>query len=529
MLPDFRVRQRDYLLEIARLLTQELDLEKLMARILRVSIEMLAGQAGIIALKLPDGWRVAAAHGIAPAFLSYLTPLLAEEKVRELDVTELNRMLKELTYTASMGLLNGTGLPLAAHGQVIGVIFIFRNYADLFTPNDRILLQSFADQAAIAVFNAQLYGQVSYEKKRLDALLDSAGDGILILDADLNIERCNEAFSQLYGADRKDITDKPHSQIVQWKKKTQGITLEESIANDSAFTPNTTLYVEGDLKRPLPPALPVGISYAPLLSDEGKLRNVIVTVRDITHFRNADEMKATFISIVSHELRTPVALIKGYASTLRRADAKWDKNTISDSLTVIEEEADRLAKMIDDLLDTSRLQAGGLSLNQTDVALSSIALRVSRRLSSQSSRHSIVTDFPENFPDILGDEHRLEQVISNLVSNALKYAPEGEIKISGKVLPEQVVVCVSDKGPGIDAKDLPHIFDRFYRSNAAVKKTKGAGLGLYLTRAIIEAHGGRIWAEGNNGSHPPETGARICFSLSLPPDHKSPPNLAGKG
>jgi GAF domain-containing protein len=123
MLPDFRVRQRDYLLEIARLLTQELDLEKLLARILRVSIEMLAGQAGLIALKQPEGWRVATVHGIAPAFLSYLTPLLAEEKVSELDVTELNRMLKELTYTASMGLLNGTGLPLAAHGQVIGVIF----------------------------------------------------------------------------------------------------------------------------------------------------------------------------------------------------------------------------------------------------------------------------------------------------------------------------------------------------------------------------------------------------------------------
>ena len=136
------------------------------------------GRQGLIALK-EDGWRVAAAHGIAPAFLSYLTPLLAEENVRELNVTELNRMLKELTYTASMGLLNGTALPLAAHGQVIGVIFIFRNYPDLFTPNDRVLLQSFADQAAIAVYNARLYGQVSYEKQRLDALLDSAADGIL--------------------------------------------------------------------------------------------------------------------------------------------------------------------------------------------------------------------------------------------------------------------------------------------------------------------------------------------------------------
>ncbi|MCB0101308.1 MAG: PAS domain-containing protein [Anaerolineales bacterium] len=513
MLPDFRVRQRDYLLEISRLLTQELDLEKLMARILRVSIEMLAGQAGIIALKLPDGWRVAAAHGIAPAFLSYLTPLLAEEKVRELDVTELNRMLKELTYTASMGLLNGTGLPLSTHGQVIGVIFIFRNYPDVFTPNDRILLQSFADQAAIAVFNAQLYGQVSYEKKRLDALLDSAGDGMLILDADLNIERSNEAFCTLYGLKHEEIANKPHREIVQWKKKPQESTLEEAVTSGWPLTPNATLYVEGDLKRSASSAVPVGITYAPLLSDEGKLRNVIVAVRDISHFRAADEMKATFISIVSHELRTPVALIKGYASTLRRADAKWDKNTINDSLSVIEEEADRLSKMIDDLLDASRLQAGGLSLNQADVAIPSLALRVSERFTSQSPKHKIVSEFPENFPIVLGDENRLEQVLSNLVSNALKYAPEGEIKIMGTILPEQVVICVSDEGPGIDAKDLPHIFDRFYRSNTAVKHTKGAGLGLYLARAIIDSHGGRIWAEGKNGSNAAGAGARICFSL----------------
>lgn len=516
MLPDFRVRQRDYLLEISRLLTQELDLEKLMARILRVSIEMLAGQAGIIALKQPDGWRVAAAHGIAPAFLSYLTPLLAEEKVRELDVRELNRMLKDLTYTASMGLLNGTGLPLAAHGQVIGVIFIFRNYADLFTPNDRILLQSFADQAAIAVFNAQLYGQVSYEKKRLDALLDSAADGILILDSGMNIERCNSAFAKLYGLSQSEITGKPHDEIVQWKKEPQGNTLEESISNGWPLSPTATLYVEGDLSRALPPPIPVGITYAPLMSDDGKLRNVLVAIRDITHFRTADEIKATFISIVSHELRTPVALIKGYASTLRRADAKWDKHTINDSLTVIEEEADRLSKMIDDLLDASRLQAGGLSLNHADVALPSLASRVSERFSSQSPNHKIVTDFPEKFPVILGDENRLEQVFSNLVSNALKYAPEGEIKISGSILPDQVIVCVSDQGPGIDAKDLPHIFDRFYRSTSAVKQTKGAGLGLYLARAIVEAHGGRIWAEGRDGSNPrskTESGARICFSL----------------
>jgi signal transduction histidine kinase len=117
-------------------------------------------------------------------------------------------------------------------------------------------------------------------------------------------------------------------------------------------------------------------------------------------------------------------------------------------------------------------------------------------------------DFPANFPVIMGDETRIEQVLSNLISNAIKYSPKGEIRISGDIRTEQVIITVSDEGPGIDPHDMPHIFDRFYRSDTAVRKTKGAGLGLYLARAIVEAHGGRIWIDPQHGS-----GARICFSL----------------
>jgi signal transduction histidine kinase len=353
-----------------------------------------------------------------------------------------------------------------------------------------------------------LYGQVFIEKQRLDALLDSAADGILILNADLTIERVNDAFERIYGKTHDELATLPHDDIIQWAGEPQGSTLKEAIANGWPLTPNATLYVEGDLERSFMPPLPVGVTYAPLMSPDGKLSNIIVSVRDITHFRTADEIKSTFISIVSHELRTPVALIKGYASTLRRDDAKWDKSTISDSLAVIEEEADRLSKMIDDLLDASRLQAGGMSLNRADVSLATLSNRVAQKFSTQSNKHAIVTDFPEKFPVILADETRIEQVVANLVSNALKYASKGEIRISGQVRPEQVVVCVSDEGPGIEAKDLPHIFDRFYRSTKAVKNTKGAGLGLYLARAIVEAHGGRIWADPK-----PDSGARICFSL----------------
>lgn len=134
--------------------------------------------------------------------------------------------------------------------------------------------------------------------------------------------------------------------------------------------------------------------------------------------------------------------------------------------------------------------------------------RLAERFRTQTDKHTIVVDFPKNFPVILSDEYRISQVISNLVSNAIKYSPGGEIRISGKVRQDQVIITVGDEGPGIDQADIPYIFDRFYRSDQAVRKTKGAGLGLYLAKAIVEAHGGRMWVDS-----PPDSGARICFSL----------------
>jgi PAS domain S-box-containing protein len=514
LLPDFRVRQRDYLLEITRTITQELDLDKVLARILRISIEMLAGQAGLIALReTQEGWRVAVSQGIPPAFLGKLEPLLAtvpeHEEPARYELPEINRLLQGLTRAASLGLLSGVALPLIARKQVIGLLFIFRNYLGVFSSNDKALLQSFADQAAIAVHNAQLYTQVRHEERRIVALLDSVADGILIMNPDHTIEHCNPALTRMFGVQAEQIRGRPHEEVIRWIRQKDGISLEQAEAGGWPLTPNATLYVEGDLERVGGPPLPVGVTYAPLLSSDGKLLNIIASVRDITRFREAEELKSTFISVISHELKTPVALIKGYVSTLRREDASWERQIVQDSLEVIEEEADRLTALIENLLDASRLQAGALAINLSDVALGALVERIAARFRTQTKSHAIVVEFPSDFPIILGDEDRLSQVLSNLISNAIKYSPNGgEIRISGRVLPEQVVVCVSDQGPGIAADDIPHVFDRFYRASDASRTTKGAGLGLYLARAVIEAHSGRIWVDPQPGS-----GARLCFSL----------------
>jgi len=514
MLPDHRIRQRDYLLEITRSLTQELNLDILLKRILELAAELLAGKAGLIALREEGGgWNIGASYGIQPTFLQYLNPILAEVPENDdqagQELPQVNRMLQLLTKRASLNLLTGVGLPLISEKRVIGLIFIFRGYEGSFSKNDRAILQSFADQAAIAVINAQLYTQVSREKSRLDALLDSAADGIIIMSADHKIEKCNQAFARILRKDVSEVEGSPHEEIFNWESLQQGSSLEEAELSGWPLTAKANLYVEGDLKRPSGELIPVGVTYAPLLSGDGKLINIIASIRDITHFREAEEIKSVFVSIVSHELKTPVALIKGYAGTLRRKDVSWDSEIVQDSLKVIEDEADRLAELIENLLDASRLQAGEFSLNLAEIRMDKLAQEMAERFQTQTEHHRIIVQFPDEFPVIVGDENRLEQVFYNLLSNAVKYSPDGgEISISGQIRSEQIIICIQDQGLGISQEDVPHIFDRFFRADEAAKNTQGAGLGLYLSRAIIEAHNGRIWIEPR-----PETGTRVCFSI----------------
>ncbi|MEN6522752.1 MAG: ATP-binding protein [Anaerolineaceae bacterium] len=515
LLPDTRVRQRDYLLEIARALTQELDLDKLLNRILKISIEMLAGHAGLIALRNDSkAWKIRVTQGLPQPFVKYLGPLVSGFKTSEdandhAEINEIDRLFSDAAYNASLGGLTSVGLPLIAQHNLIGAIYIFRNYPSIFTSNDRSLLSSFADQAAIAVQNAQLYHEISQQKQRMDALLDSVADGMLILTPNLRIERCNPALSRILTENIELIQNRPHDEMIRWAKPPEGLTLEQAVAGGWPLTPHAQLYIEGDLIRinEITP-IPVGITYAPLHSAEGYLLNIIALVRDITRFRQADELKSTFISVISHELKTPVALIKGYVSTLRREDATWDRSVVEDSLKVIEEESDRLTSMIENLLDATRLQAGGFKINRTDCQIADLANRVAEKFQTQTSDHTIVVDFPKDFPIVLADETRLEQVLSNLASNSIKYAPSGEIRIIGRVQPQRVIVCVSDQGPGIAQQDIPHVFDRFYRSPDVAKRTKGTGLGLFLSRSIIEAHDGRMWVDSENNQ-----GAHICFFI----------------
>lgn len=517
MLPDFRIRQRDYLLKTTRALTEELDLQKVLAQIANISAELLAARASLIALRMGERWHIASSYGIRADFLKRVERLIEDVPSHPVSVRselpEVMSRLQRITDTASMGLLSSVGLPLIMRDDVIGVIFVFRAYRGRFSELDRNVLQAFASQAAIAVHNARLYTEVAEQKQHLDAVVDSAADGFFILDGELRFSRFNRACSQMTGYREEEVLGKVHGEVIRFHKLEAGSRLEGEVERGWPARDRTTLYVEGELTKKAGAGLSVGITYAPVLSGQGELLSVVGNLRDVTRFREAEELKDTFISVISHELRTPVTLIKGYVGTLRRKDAEWDPEVIGDSLEVIEEEADHLASLIEDLLDASRLQAGALELNRSEVALDEISKRLTERFKVQSEIHRFQLDFPADFPAVHADEARLQQVLSNLLSNAVKFSQEGgTIQVSGATRQDEVVICVHDQGPGIPSQETSHIFDRFYRSQEAADRTPGTGLGLYLARAVVEAHGGRIWVDETV-----ETGARICFSLPVEP------------
>jgi PAS domain S-box-containing protein len=522
MLVDYRVRQREYLLAISRALTAELDLSDVLRIIVQASVEFISGRAGVIVLADPAErtFRIAAIYGIPRDLFDDFAPLLQGFSYREESeqeaIPEVTRQMKGVAKAA--GLTQIVSLPMMSGDTVIGVIYVFQAENYWFGQEATNLLQSFADQAAIAVKNARLYQEIIAEKQRLDAIIEQSADGVMTLDRHLVITVFNSALSRITGWEKHEAIGRPHDEVIRWAKFKTDVDLKQALNNGWPLPGAAHLYVEGDLKRHDGELVNVGITYAPLLNHRGMMTNVIANVRDLTRFREEERLHKTFISVVSHELKTPVSIIKGYAGTLQRRDADWPAAVQREYLAVIEEEADRLTELIDNLLEASRLQSGAFKLELSDaIALDRVAEETARKFSSQTDRHTFTVDFPPNFPSVRGDERRLVQVLNNLISNAIKYAPDGgEIAISGQVYGDDVMVSVRDQGIGIPEHEHHRIFQQFSRlDNALSRSTEGAGLGLFLTRAIVEAHDGRIWFSSN------EKGPGTTFTFCLPKNSES--------
>ena len=223
--------------------------------------------------------------------------------------------------------------------------------------------------------------------------------------------------------------------------------------------------------------------------------------------RELARMQDEFISTISHELRTPLGFIKGYVTTLMREDAEWDQEKRAEFLQIVDDEADRLTELIDNLLDSSRLETGILSMTIEPTKIAPVVRDSINRIQGVHQEMKITAELNPDLPIVAIDSTRIAQVLNNMLSNANKYAPSSAVVIRCQPQENMILVEVKDNGPGIPPEHLAHLFERFYRvpSNSTAR---GTGLGLYICRKIIEAHGGEIGVMSELG-----VGTRFYFTI----------------
>ena len=232
---------------------------------------------------------------------------------------------------------------------------------------------------------------------------------------------------------------------------------------------------------------------------------------DAEVLRRSDELKTALLNAVSHDLRTPLASILASAGSLRQDDVTWTPEDRSDFIETIEHEAGRLNAIIGNLLDLSRMESGILRPDKGWYDLGALVDDVLGRLRPVTARHRVLVDIPEDLPPIELDYIEIDQVLSNVIENAAKYAPPGrEIEVTARRAGPVIEIAVADRGPGIPAESLPRLFDAFYRAADGNRAVKGLGLGLAVAKGLVEAHGGRIRAENRA-----EGGARFVLTLPL--------------
>jgi PAS domain S-box-containing protein len=514
-LSNYQLRQRDYLLRINQAISAQLDLQAVLGLVVEYAVEIVAGNYGLIALyeQPDDELRIAVAHNIAPEQYDAFTPLLRElsrsETSRDAQAEAVWRSAEQL----QLPLRQMVALPLLSRDIAIGLIVVFRAAVNVaFTVADQALIAAFASQAAVAVQNARLYQSAVQEQQRLNAIIEQSADGVMILDRRWRITSFNRAMEHLTGWPREEALGRPCAEVLGIHTD-QGVNicLTNCPLQRLPRVPDPT--VEGRIVTRDGRERYISSRYSATYGPEDEFLGAIANVRDVTARKLEEQQQATFVSVISHELKTPVSIIKGYASTLRRPDANWDRETLRDGLQVIEEEADRLNVLIGNVLDVSRAQAGGLRLQFGPVDLPSLAARIVQGIAaSAGEQFEFQLRFPPVFPPVRGDEERLRMVLSNLLSNAVKYSPHGGlIRVGGWIEGDQALVYVADQGVGIAPEDQPRIFERFYRvDNRLGRETQGAGLGLYLAQAIVRAHGGELRVESQPGR-----GSRFVFDLPL--------------
>lgn len=431
--------------------------------------------------------------------------------------------------------------PLIANGQFRGLLALGSPAAAAFDPGHARLLQSVASQVSTAIGNAEVDRLISQQAEELgqmfrrqqeqaterQAILTSIADGVVVNGVDGEIIMVNPAAERILGLSRKDLIGRQVYELFSGFSpagEREAVSALETLLESSAPEVTKTFKMNLESDDHIIRAI-----LSPVLTDRNDFLGVVTVFRDITKEVEADRAKSEFVSTVSHELRTPMTAIKGYTDLLHAGAAGSLNAEQRRFLSTIKSNTDRLTSLINDLLDISRIETGRVRFELQAVQLGEVIADVVNALATQAESKSLnlTYEVAGGLPEVMGDRDRLNQVLTNLIGNALHYTPEGgEIEVRAYPVEKAVRVDVQDTGIGVPPEDIGHIFERFYRSeHPVVQETRGTGLGLSIVKMFVEMHGGRIWVESQVGK-----GSTFTFVLPLPVEReeaarRAPPRL----
>jgi PAS domain S-box-containing protein len=339
--------------------------------------------------------------------------------------------------------------------------------------------------------------------------LEAISDPVVELDRGLHITGVNPALVRLLGQAEEELAGRPVMDILEWHDA-RGERADGSGWPAAAGLPGTRTVVPQPAVVKLQGGgrIPVVVAGTYQRDASGRVAGAVLTLRPPPRGQQTQPSGIEIVSTVSHELRSPLTSVKGYTSLMLN---RWERLADDQKRMMLEQvnhDADRVTRLITELLDISRLETGRLILRRQMVDLPRLAASVVEKVAMEYPELDATTDFPAAFPKVYADPDKIEQVLTNLVENACKYASPQGLRIDGEVGPEWVSVNVHDRGEGIPESDLPKVFTKFFRRS--VGRPTGSGLGLWISRGLVESHGGELRAESKEGR-----GSTFRFTLPL--------------
>ena len=524
-----RTRELAALLAISQTATQSLETEKILNDTLDKSLEILDFDVGYI--RTLDAEKknliVRVARGLSsPEFLSTSFPMDSPDPIVGKIVFKTQKpyigtdIRKDPMFQARTmekeGVISLAMVPIVSKQRAMGFIAVGSKKLHKFTKREVRLLVAFSSQLGSALENAQLYDEVNKEKAYIENLVDNAGDAIISTDVEDRILTWNHGAEVIFGYSKEETVGQsltillPSHRAGELKEIRDKVRLTGVIRN---------LEVRRIRKDGI--IIEASLAVSPIRDKDDNVIGFLHLARDVTEkkryeqrLKELDKMKSAFVSNVSHELRTPLTAIKASADNmLDRLIGDLNGKQVG-YLTRIKSNSDRLARLINDLLDLSTIEAGKIDLRPTKLPLVTLVKEAAESLRPVAAEKLINLTVMSADPGVIAwaDRDKVIQVLMNLIGNALKFTPTGG-KVTIAVTKNSAAwmqISVTDTGPGIPAEEVNKVFGRFYQiGQAGTQKTQGTGLGLAISKALVEMHGGKIWAES-------EAGKGSTFSFTLP-------------